>query len=741
MIRRRKIGARGILGASLVLVAVAPAAYAASLEQISVGVNGAGNGARFAQYRGSSADGTRVIFDTNEALTADDLDGQIDIFERANGVTTRLSLGPNGGNGVTDPVFRAVSDDGERVFFQTGEKLLASDTDGRCHASAEQYSNCSDVYERSGGTTTLVSASPTSTNGDFVARFRGISKDGLHVFFSTAEQLVASDTDAAIDVYERFAGATTLVSTGPADGNADLDAFFKGCSDDGTRVFIATQDQLTSTDHDSEGDIYERSGGTTAQLSIGPLGGNGAFGSSFKGASADGTRVFIETDEPLTAGDTDAHTDVYQRLTGGTSLLSTGPAGGNGAKDAFFGGASHNGTRVWVETDESLVAGDTDGRQDVYERSGITTTLVSTGPSGGSGDFEANFQSSSEDGTRVWIGTLERLAPTDTDSMFDVYERAGGTATQVTLGPAGGNGASDAYLTGAVPDGSRVFFETIERLVAEDTDAYVDAYQRYGGNTTLITTGPNGTQDFYASFLASNDNGSRIFIESGDRLLAPDTDAETDIYMRLDTGVYARPRGATPMIVPLVIAYRDCTSSNRTHGAPLAHPSCTPPVPTSSWLTVGTPDANGQPVGSIGSVFLKTVVGDSSTPADEADLKLMLDVTDVRRKDDLTDYAGQVQVRLAIRITDRLSGASPVDPGTVQDIPFNFTGSCVPTAGATGSSCSVSTTADALAPGTIVEDTRAVWQIGSVELYDGGSDGNVTTSPNTLFERQGVFVP
>jgi hypothetical protein len=53
----------------------------------------------------------------------------------------------------------------------------------------------------------------------------------------------------------------------------------------------------------------------------------------------------------------------------------------------------------------------------------------------------------------------------------------------------------------------------------------------------------------------------------------------------------------------------------------------------------------------------------------------------------------------------------------------------------------VNTTADALTPGAIVEEKRAVWQVGTVELYDGGSDGNVATSPNTLFERQGVFVP
>ena len=42
----------------------------------------------------------------------------------------------------------------------------------------------------------------------------------------------------------------------------------------------------------------------------------------------------------------------------------------------------------------------------------------------------------------------------------------------------------------------------------------------------------------------------------------------------------------------------ECTSPNRTHGPPLAFPSCNPPVQTSSFLTVGTPDANGAPANS-----------------------------------------------------------------------------------------------------------------------------------------------
>jgi hypothetical protein len=59
----------------------------------------------------------------------------------------------------------------------------------------------------------------------------------------------------------------------------------------------------------------------------------------------------------------------------------------------------------------------------------------------------------------------------------------------------------------------------------------------------------------------------------------------------------------------------------------------------------------------------------------------------------------------------------------------------------TGGNCAVSTSLDALVPGTITGGDRAVWQLGEVTVSDGGSDGLVSTTPNTLLARQGVFVP
>jgi hypothetical protein len=80
---------------------------------------------------------------------------------------------------------------------------------------------------------------------------------------------------------------------------------------------------------------------------------------------------------------------------------------------------------------------------------------------------------------------------------------------------------------------------------------------------------------------------------------------------------------------------------------------------------------------------------------------------------------------------------------TVQDTPFKVTVPCAATADTTvGSTCSVNTTADAVAgAGAIKEGRRSIWQLGQARVNDGGADGVASTAPNTLFATQGVFVP
>ena len=398
--------------------------------------------------------------------------------------------------------------------------------------------------------TSLISTGPSGGNGPFKACpikpcGIGISKTGTRVFFESRERLVSSDTDASIDVYERSGGTTTLLSTGPSGGNGDYFAQFVYSSDDGSRVFFWTQEKLVSGDTDDYFDVYERSSGTTTLLSIGPGGGNGAYAGKFAGANSDGTHVFFRTQEPLTAGDTDDEWDLYERSSSSTALVSTGPNGGNGRHPARFAGTSADGSRVFFTTRESLVAGDSDSNcyylrpcEDIYERSGGTTTLVSTGPSGGNGSKDAGFVGASDDGTRVFFYTQESLVTADTDTKYDLYERSSGTTTLVSTGP------NDQHtwdvclpptcLVRISADGARVFFMTHESLVAGDT-GYLDLYERSFGTTKLVSTGPfggNGPFHVWSFRLEISSDGTHVFFVTPEKLVMSDTDSTNDVYER-----------------------------------------------------------------------------------------------------------------------------------------------------------------------------------------------------------------
>ena len=79
---------------------------------------------------------------------------------------------------------------------------------------------------------------------------------------------------------------------------------------------------------------------------------------------------------------------------------------------------------------------------------------------------------------------------------------------------------------------------------------------------------------------------------------------------------HVRPKAASPLRVSLVPAFNACTTPNRTHGPPLAFPSCNPPVQSSTAVTVGEPTANGAAANMEGFVKLKVQVGVPGLPED-----------------------------------------------------------------------------------------------------------------------------
>jgi TolB protein len=213
---------------------------------------------------------------------------------------------------------------------------------------------------------------------------------------------------------------------------------------------------------------------------------------------------------------------------------------------------------------------------------------------------------------------------------------------------------------------------------------------------------------------------------------------------------YPRPRGASPMRVSLVPAYKSCTAPNRTHSAPLAFPSCQPPVQTSGFLTVGTPDANGAGVNSVGSMTLRvktTLPEDVLISGSISDVRC-LPVTAVTVCNSVNgsggpDYSGELQGNATIRVTDHYNGPGGDDAATVQDISFPVSLTCANTAGTTiGGSCNVTTSGGVVCPECgIRAGKRTVVETAQFQVFDGGLDGRIATNDNTLFMDQGVFVP
>lgn len=511
-------------------------------------------------YAGNSADGTIAVFTTEEQMVTGDTDQEEDIFVRAldtglgEYLTRQVSIGPSGGNNAQPAHFDGMSRDGNEIFFSTSERLAPGDTD-----------SLSDLYVRNlvenrtllvsvkDSTCTSVACPGAGAAASFLAK--GVASEGGVVFFGTNERLAPADQDGTFDFYARDleAETTELVSTPDlscsgcaAEGRA---LQFSGTDASGDRAFFTTEETLSSDDDDSgEEDIYvrDRQAGSTELVSRRgtcppDLPPDQNCEPSFGGVSPDGSHVFFETNERvLEAEDTDEFQDVYEWTAGAVTLISTGPAGGNGEGNVTFAGSSSGGEVAFFETSEPLVSGDTDSVQDIYRRQGSTTTLVSEGEGGrGNLPFSASFEWVGQGSPEVVVFTTsEALVAADGDSSPDVYARSGGVLTLLSIGPEGGNEDSPATFAKASDDGSKVFFSTSESLVGGDTDLSPDVYLRSGGGTVLVSVGQvGGNGEYFAGLPGISATGSRAFFTTQERLAVDDDFAvEQDIYGWTSTG-------------------------------------------------------------------------------------------------------------------------------------------------------------------------------------------------------------
>jgi Tol biopolymer transport system component len=349
------------------------------------------------------------------------------------------------------------------------------------------------VADRVGGTLERISVDLAGDEGNGHSTQAKISADGRYVaFLSTANDLVAGDTNGKSDAFvrDRATGTTvraTLSSSG-AEPNASC-GFMDLSASGGHVAFWSTADNLVPGDHNGEDDVFVRdlTAGTTELVSIG-LGGAPADGpSAAPTLSADGRYVaFHSRATNLVAGDTNGLQDVFlrDRVAGTTVLVSVRLGAGVPLAGAIGPEISDDGSVVafWSGSGD-FVPGDTNLATDVFVRDLVTssTERVSVASDGSqvSGDSNVGFVSS--DGRYVAFSSEAfGLDPADQNSLWDAYvhDRVTGRTRLVTLSPTGFPGDGDSWATSEPSaDGRRVPVDSqASNMVDGDDNERSDAF-------------------------------------------------------------------------------------------------------------------------------------------------------------------------------------------------------------------------------------------------------------------------
>jgi hypothetical protein len=463
-------------------------------------------------------------------------------------------------------------------------------------------------------------------------------------------------------------------------------------------------------------------------------------------------------------GDSDPDLVVANYYSGDVSILHGGAGATFGAPTSYSLGGS---------TPIAIATGNFNGdayRDVVTANNAATTNRLSVllgGPSGlgapthyNAGDsYNFYYESGS-----LAIGDFNG----DADPDIAVGNRLSDSVS-ILLGSTGGSftGPTDLTLApGSYPSGV-----ALGKFNADtDPDLVVADWGNPNGDIAVLLGGTGGTFGAPIYFPASNP----IYVVVGDFDADTDDDVATAAYangnssilLQVNTVGYARPLSATPATIRLVPAFTACTTSNATHGGPLNQPSCNPPVQSSSFLTWNASDRPAPyntTVSGTGLLQMKIFCTNSQSPpcpavGDQEDVELSSTITDVRCVSAGPNcsgagglYYGKLLFELPLRITDKLNGAGLSAGATATDIQFQFGIQC------SSGYCSATTSTDSVIPNMARESKRAVWELGKIQVRDGGTDGDLIDAPSpavgtcppvcagnggeTVFLTQGFLAP
>jgi hypothetical protein len=362
----------------------------------------------------------------------------------------------------------------------------------------------------------LVYLAPGAANSSVQA----LSRDGDHLLVSVGGTLNPGETGGS-NLYDIFAGRARHLATGD-------DIAFRAASPDFGTVVVTTDTALVASDTDGRQDLYAltRSGARLIDpypaAAYGALQGAGSASDRIVDVAADGSSVVFLSGQPIDPADSDSQPDLYRwtASTGSATLLTPGTTFGV----AYLGGNA-NLTRVFFEAIEDLTntfGGENRSRQ-VVER--VDNEYVLRG--------DGVFKGMSDDGMRLYFGSMGSYAPADTDTTWDAYALSLSDNSWELLTPGTTLGGDINFVEESAPygrrpqvssDGSKWLVYTEDGLVGADTNGQNDVYLFERGLEPMLI--PHTTN----RYVTASADMSTVLLATDEALVAGDTDSTADLY-------------------------------------------------------------------------------------------------------------------------------------------------------------------------------------------------------------------
>jgi hypothetical protein len=432
-----------------------------------------------------------------------------------------------------------------------------------------------------GVTSTLVAPPPEPR--DFEPHLEGFSADGSKAVFSAIGKLTSNARNNQRQAYEVVNEVPKLVCVLPGAGGATPTGgctlgsgpssserernLFNAVSDDGSRVFWNANERL-----------YVRIGGTESFAVSQTVNNDPAF---FWGAASDGSKAIFTT-----AGNELYDFDVATKT---PTKVAEGVLG--------VAGMSEDASRIYFVSNQELATGAEAGKANLYFTEGGEETFIATLPDTllllnpiAREPFRRTSRVTPDgehivfmsNGSLTGYDNADAVSGEDDQEVFrfDATANGGtGALTCVSCNPTGARpegrkldlflGIQNFWVASAIPtwnsqlsaprvisdDGSRVFFNSFDRLASQDVNGKADAYQweilgagdcsedmptyspSAGGCISLISSGESDEDSFYVDSSASGDD---VFFKTYSSLV-PQDPAFIDVYDARVGGGFATP--------------------------------------------------------------------------------------------------------------------------------------------------------------------------------------------------------